>query len=148
MKNTIRIRAAGILTKEDQILLVRHEKHGRSYWLLPGGGVDYGESVDQALVREFQEECGLDVKIGPLVLVHDSIPPDKHRQVLNLYFTVEHQGGELKAGEDPVMKDAQFHPLSDIPGMDVYPRVMPQVLEGIATGWKAGCRYLGNVWDK
>lgn len=148
MRNSIRIRAAGVLLQGDQILLVRHEKHGRSYWLLPGGGVDYGETAESALIREFKEECNLDVKIGPLVLVHDSIPPDKHRQVLNLYFTVERTGGELKAGDDAVMKGVQFHPIDELSRMEIYPRVVPQILEGIRSDWKIGCRYLGNIWDK
>src|SRR6185295_19384175 len=101
----IRIRAAGILVKDDQILLVRHEKNGKSYWLIPGGGVDFGESVEAALKREFQEEVGLEIKVGKLVLVHDSIPPNRHRQVLNLYFVVTAEKFEIKVTSDAVLKD-------------------------------------------
>lgn len=142
----IRIRVAGILVKDDQILLVRHEKDGKSYWLIPGGGVDFGESAEQALIREFQEEVGLDIKVGKLVLVHDSIPPNHHRQVLNLYFQVTAENYGLKVTPDAVLRDAAFYPLVDFPGMPVNPDVKKEIVEGIAQHWAESCRYLGNQW--
>ena len=142
----IRIRAAGILIKDGQILLVRHEKEGKSYWLIPGGGVDYGESVEKALVREFQEEVGLNIQVGKLVLVHDSIPPNRHRQVLNLYFLVTTDKFELKVTPDAVLRDAAFYPLVDFPDMPVNPDVKKEIMEGIVDHWRSSCRYLGNQW--
>jgi 8-oxo-dGTP diphosphatase len=142
----IRIRAAGILTKGDQILLVRHEKNGKSYWLIPGGGVEFGESVEEALIREFKEEVGLDIKVGPMVLVHDSIPPNHHRQVLNLYFMVSSEQFEIHVTPDAVLRDAAFYPLSEFPKMTVNPDVKLEIMEGLKTQWAGGCRYLGNCW--
>jgi ADP-ribose pyrophosphatase YjhB (NUDIX family) len=144
--NHIRIRAAGILVHQGQILLVRHEKGGKSYWLLPGGGVDYGETVEEGLKREFREEVGLDVTVRKLVLVHDSIPPDRHRQVLNLYFTVECPNPTLKVTQDHVLKGAQFHPLDSLPGLTLYPNVKTELLQGLQSGWVSSCPYLGNNW--
>ncbi len=143
---TIRIRVAGILFKDDQILLVRHEKNGKSYWLLPGGGVEFGESADQALIREFQEEVGLSINVGPLVLVHDSIPPNHHRQVLNLYFMASAEGFDIKVTPDAVLRDAAFYPLSEFSKMTVNPDVKQEILDGLQTHWAEGCRYLGNRW--
>jgi 8-oxo-dGTP diphosphatase len=143
---SIRIRAAGILVREGQILLVRHEKNGRSYWLLPGGGVDYGETVEEGLRREFQEEVGLAIQVEKLVLVHDSIPPDRHRQVLNLYFTVSADRHELRVTPDGVLRDAAFYPLDQFASMTVNPDVKGEILEGIKRKWSESCRYLGNQW--
>ena len=142
----IRIRAAGILVKDGQILLVRHEKNGKSYWLLPGGGVDFGESVEDALIREFQEEVGLPIRVGKLVLVHDSIPPNHHRQVLNLYFVVSSSHFNLHVTPDAVLRDAAFYPLAEFQGMTVNPDVKDEVLEGLKNQWSDSCRYLGNRW--
>jgi len=142
----IRIRAAGILLHEGKLLLVRHEKGEMSYWLLPGGGVDFGETVEDGLKREFREEVGLEVRVGRLVMVHDSIPPDHHRQVLNLYFLVECENPVLKVTQDRVLKGAQFHPLADLEALTVYPSVKNELWEGMKRQWDGPCLYLGNNW--
>ena len=72
-----RIRVSAVLRWRDQILLCRHEKPGKEYWLLPGGGVNSGESLVQALRRELWEEVGFDEQLpleGPVAIV-DSISP-------------------------------------------------------------------------
>ncbi len=54
-----RIRVSAILTWHERLLLCRHEKPGKEYWLLPGGGVNSGESLVDALHRELEEEVGM-----------------------------------------------------------------------------------------
>ena len=65
-----RIRVSALLGWRGQILLCRQEKPGKEYWLLPGGGVDMGESLTDALNRELSEELGIDDEVpveGPVV---------------------------------------------------------------------------------
>ena len=72
-----RIRVSAILRWKGRLLLCRHEKPGKEYWLLPGGGVNSGESLVDALHREIAEEIGIDEDIpveGPVAIV-DSIAP-------------------------------------------------------------------------
>ena len=74
-----RIRVSAVLGWRGQILLCRHEKPGKEYWLLPGGGVDGGESLTDALQRELSEELGIDDDLpveGPVCIV-DSIAPKR-----------------------------------------------------------------------
>jgi ADP-ribose pyrophosphatase YjhB (NUDIX family) len=145
--NQIRIRVAGILIHNDQILLVRHEKNGNSYYLLPGGGMEYGETAAQALIREFKEEVGLSVDIGKLVMVQDSIPPNLHRQVLNLYFLAQSSSHEIKVTQDQVLKDAAFFPLDQFLNMKVNPDVKQEIIEGVKNNWEGNLVYLGNRWN-
>lgn len=144
---TIRIRVAGILIHDGKILLVKHEKNNETYWLLPGGGIEYGESVENALIREFQEEVGIDIKVGKLVLVHDSIPPKLFRHVLNLYFLVTANSFEIKVTRDSVLVDAAFVSLEEFPGVPVKPDVKKEVLNGYREKWLKESLYLGNLWN-
>jgi ADP-ribose pyrophosphatase YjhB (NUDIX family) len=144
---TPRIRVAPIIVQDEQILLVRHEKNGAAYWLLPGGGVDYGESVGDALIREVKEETNLDVELGELVLVNDSIPPDRHRHVVNLYFTANVTGGTLRMGTDWNLAEVKWVPFEQVSSLTFYPDIREALLPALQHGFANHAQYLGNLWS-
>lgn len=142
-----RIRAAAIILQDDSVLLARHEKDDKSYWVLPGGGVDFGESVGEALKREIREEANLDIRLGEFVMLNDSIPPDHHRHILNLYFLAEIAGGKLRVGQnDKRLRGMEFVPVDDLPGISLYPDIRQALYNGIRNGFPATGLYLGNLW--
>ena len=57
----MRNRATAILIKEHKILLMRRVKNGSEYFIFPGGGVEEGETIEDALKREVKEELSLDI---------------------------------------------------------------------------------------
>jgi len=101
--NKIRVRACGLLMEDDGILLVRHSNIGDSgdLWLPPGGGMNYGESLEACLLREFYEETGLKVEAGPLKFVYQFIKPPFH--AVEFFFEVNNPKGTLQKGYDPEM---------------------------------------------
>ena len=137
---------AGILVHDQKILLVRHEKNGKSYFLLPGGGIEYGETAEEALIREFKEEVGLTIEVGKLVFVQDSIPPNRHRHVLNLYFLVKTVNFIIHVTQDKVLKDADYQTLDDFSKLTVNPDIKSEILLAINNHWASDCQYLGNRW--
>ena len=58
-----------ILGEDNTLLLARHERESHSYWVLPGGAVEEGESVEEAALRELEEESGLRVRLDRLLFV-------------------------------------------------------------------------------
>jgi 8-oxo-dGTP diphosphatase len=105
----LRVRASGICLQEKKILLVRHQQLAGQYnlWSPPGGGVAYGETVKECLVREFKEETGLTIKPGRFLFVSEFLQEPLH--ALELFFEVHLVGGELMKGVDPELPaDAQL----------------------------------------
>ena len=88
-----RIRVSAILRRENRILLVRQEKPGREYWLLPGGGVNAGESLVDALFREISEEIGIDEDLpfeGPVAIADSIAPPGAPaKHVVHIVFAAQ-----------------------------------------------------------
>ncbi len=142
-----RVRVAAIVEREGELLLVKHEKDGQTYWLLPGGGVDFGESVAGALVREVQEETGAVIEVGDLVLVNDSIPPDAHRHQINLYFTAKCLTNitPQPPTADGRVIGAAFTPIGQLDELDLRPDIRA-ALRALLRGDEPSARYLGNIW--
>jgi mutator protein MutT len=93
-----------VLIHEGRVLLIRRGKDPlRGRWVVPGGTVELGETLEQALVREVQEETGLVVRPREVVAVFDRIQRDAGR-VLYHYVIVDYLcdyvAGQARAGSD------------------------------------------------
>ncbi|PSR35428.1 MAG: hypothetical protein C7B46_00085 [Sulfobacillus benefaciens] len=94
---------AAVLTRPGpsgkEILLVQRQHPPQAgYWALPGGHVEFGESIRDAIKREIQEELMVTVSVGALLYIAELIGEHYHFVVLD--YAVEVQSGQLRAGSD------------------------------------------------
>lgn len=120
----MRIRAAAVVISEGKLLVMHRRRGDRTYAVLPGGGIEEGESVQDAVLRELREETGLRGRPGALLPVRI----DADAESPALYLTVHVDGTELQLGgpeqerADPqnVYRPA-WVPLAEVDSLDLVP---------------------------
>ena len=143
-----RIRVAGILIEDDKSLLIQHKKNDKKYWLIPGGGNDWGESTKEAVIREYKEETNLDIKVDKFLFFSETISPDKSRHVLNLFYSVHRENRDdkvMRLGHEAVLADLKFFGKDEIKKLTIYPNIKDNLIK-IMNGEKVE-DYLGNLWN-
>jgi 8-oxo-dGTP diphosphatase len=124
-----------IFDDKKRILLVKQAHEGREFWLLPGGGVENGETSKEAAKREILEETGLEVKIGKLIWHIEEVSENRGMRFVN-FFLAEIVGGKLELGQDPefdnygqVLREVGFFSKDEILNMEkVYPEQLKDEL--------------------
>jgi len=109
-----RLTADGAILKDKKILLIKRKNEPfKGKWALPGGFVEYGEKVEDAVVREVYEETGLKTKIRDIVGIYSNPNRDPRGHTVTVVYFLDIQGGELKSSDDA--SDAKFFDLKDLP---------------------------------
>ncbi len=93
------------------IVLIERKNEPKGY-ALPGGFVDVGESVEQAVIREMKEETGLDVEISHILGVYSDPGRDPRGHVVSVVFVGDAQG-KPEAGSDA--RKVHVFKLEDLP---------------------------------
>jgi 8-oxo-dGTP diphosphatase len=123
--------AVGVLLIEsDRVLLVQRKKPpGVGLWTVPGGKVDLGETLEQAALRELDEETGLSCTLGPLVEILDRVVRDEAGAIAFHYVILDFAGsapqGTLRAGSDS--GDARWVPLAELSRYPVTDGLIPVI---------------------
>lgn len=104
-ENRIRVRSCGVLIENDKVLLVEIVSpiSKNRVWMPPGGEVEFGETLEEAVKREFLEETGLSVSVKERLHVNELVQQPFH--AIEIYFSVKRESGELELGSDPELDD-------------------------------------------
>ncbi|MPZ82864.1 MAG: NUDIX domain-containing protein [Actinophytocola sp.] len=123
--------AAGLL-----LLIKRGSEPGRGRWSLPGGRVEPGETDSEAVVRELQEETGLDVRPGELIGSVRRPAPSGVFEIFDYACVVV--GGSLRAGDDAA--DADWVNLTDFDTMERHGELVDELATTLRE-WRAVPRH-------
>jgi len=92
-----RARASCIVIRDDRVLLVHRRRDGREYYVLPGGGIEAGESAEQACRRELAEETSLQAgRVRPVGRADEESGPDAYFLIEDPIGTVRLAGPEAE----------------------------------------------------
>jgi 8-oxo-dGTP diphosphatase len=140
----MRVRSGIVLIQDGKVALIERHRAGLDYFVFPGGGVDEGESPEQAAIREAMEELGIEIAIKQQIAeVHLG---HKSRQV---YYLVEQVSGEFGTGTGEEYTDADpanpeegiyipiWMPIEKLSQhKNIYPEsVAQQVIRSVRDGW-------------
>lgn len=131
------VRAA--IVRDNAILVVEFDDENGLHYNLPGGGVDPGESLFQALHREAREEANAEIEIGRLLLTYEYHPPSMdyfYGAQAGITFLFE---ATLIPGSEPRLPDhpdpnetaVKWIPLDEFPGIMLYPRCQELILRAL-----------------
>ena len=147
-----RVRVSLLLRWQDRVLLCRQEKPGKEYWLLPGGGVEAGETLEEALHRELGEELGLwdTLQVEGPIAVAESIAPgwrSGDRHVVHVVFGADLSDRSL---EDFETHDASVRGLRLFAIEEMQEIVLHPPMKRFVQRWRPGdpSVYLGSLWAR
>ncbi|HEX16969.1 MAG TPA: NUDIX hydrolase [Thermoplasmatales archaeon] len=104
----------GIVFREGKVVLIKRKREPfKGRWALPGGFVNYGERVEDAVIREVKEETGLDTEIERLFGVYSDPNRDPRGHTVSVVYILREVGGELRGGDDA--SSAGYFPIDDLP---------------------------------
>lgn len=130
-------RVRAVIIKDNKVLLIKRTRDDLTYWVIPGGAVEAGESKNGALVRECQEELGISVRVKELLLKMPSKKPETKGQQEYFYFC-EIVSGKLGSGQGPEYQknssyigrhDIEWKSLSNLSKIDLKPKKLQNLLK-------------------
>ena len=106
--NSIRPSVGAVIFKGSEVLLIKRGRPPlKNHWSIPGGKLEFGEKVEEALVREVREETGVEINVIGLIDVFESLPQregDSHYLMID--YVAEWVSGEPVPGDDA--EEAEF----------------------------------------
>ena len=144
-----RIRVAGMIWNDDKLLLIRQGRLESPRWMLPGGGVEAGEGMTDALGRELREEIGLTACVvrDPLAMIESIAPPTSPsgRHLVHVVFDIECHDANIAKLKciDPDIHELRMCSRDELLGLPIHPPISSWL-----STWKPGNQfsYFGPLW--
>ncbi len=133
MTEKIGIRPATITLKENKVLLVRSNYNGKEFFLFPGGGLEFGETLEEGAIRETFEETGIKVKIKKLIHINEYIyKEDWTKRSITSFFLAELIGEKeinMQTSDEGKIKEALWIEIDELDKIDIRPKIIVKALK-------------------
>lgn len=140
------LRCSAVVANGNEILLVRHVRGRRSYWVLPGGHPHRGETAPVAVERELMEETGLRVEAGKVLFVWETVFPNDSRHICEMVFWARLMEKAKEPKSSSELELPRFVPLEELVSLELYPPIAGYLKGASAGGFDRGAPHLGNMW--
>ncbi|MFJ1753868.1 NUDIX hydrolase [Kitasatospora sp. NPDC088134] len=133
--NSVVPSVTAVVTNAEGELLLIH-KTDNNLWALPGGGHDVGESVSDTVIREVQEETGIDVEVVSVVGLYTdpnhvmAYDDGEVRQQFSICFRARPIGGELRTSSES--KEVRWVNPADLADLDIHPSMRLRIDHGLS----------------
>ena len=125
----MQVRVTGILVEDGKILIVKQTISTERAWSLPGGRVEKGETLAEGMLREMEEETGLQTAIVKLLYLCEK--PEVNPPLLHITFLLKKVSGEIRLPsnefDDNPIYDVKMVPVDDLPRYDFSEQFMNSV---------------------
>lgn len=131
MAEKIGIRPATIVIKDEKVLLVSSKYNDEEFYLFPGGGMEFGETVEEAAIRETFEETGVKVKIKDLFHVSEYIySEDWNKRSISMFFIAEVvEILKPTTDDEGKIKEVKWIKLSELDNYDIRPKRIAEMIK-------------------
>jgi 8-oxo-dGTP diphosphatase len=140
----MKIRPAILIIENEKILTMQYNYGGQDIYNLPGGNLEFGEHLSDALAREMVEEMGIKVSVGELILVGEVHNLEQKKQTFHFIFA-----GKIIAGK-PVLNPKEtsaiaikWMNINELSTINLYPNISEKLTEYLAGNLEN--KYIGKI---
>lgn len=130
MAEKIGIRTATVTIKDGKVLLVSSKYDDGEYYLFPGGGVEFGETIEEGAIRETLEETGIKVKIDKLLHINEFIYRNNwnKRSITVFFLATPEESTNNITNNGGKIKQIEWVNISNLNNLDIRPKILSNIL--------------------
>ena len=126
----MKIRPAVVIIENEKILTMYYQYGGQDVYNLPGGNLEFGESLTLALTRELAEELGIEVEIGELMMVGEVHFPEPQKQTIHFIFEGKIlEGTPTLNPEHTTALAVRWLSIEELSSVNLYPNISKSLKE-------------------
>ncbi len=145
----MRVRVSGVFVQQNEILTMKYTYGGQEVYGIPGGGVDKGISVIQALHDEWKEELGVKIEVGNLIMVGEAPGDKRHPQTIHLIFEIKEVFGNPNIRADKTHStEIVWLNVENLKEKNLYPDVGNYLYEYFKKEHKCQLEFVKNCMER